>query len=50
MKVVVDHIGIAVADLDAALAFYRDALGLEIPFSFLTLKAGFNGTPKEFAR
>ena len=24
-----DHIGIAVADLDAALAFYRDALGLE---------------------
>ena len=30
MKVVVDHIGIAVADLDAALAFYRDALGLEI--------------------
>lgn len=30
MKVVVDHIGIAVADLGAALAFYRDALGLEI--------------------
>ena len=30
MKVVLDHIGIAVADLDAALAFYRDALGLEI--------------------
>ena len=30
MKVTVDHIGIAVADLGAALAFYRDALGLEI--------------------
>jgi methylmalonyl-CoA/ethylmalonyl-CoA epimerase len=30
MKVVLDHIGIAVKDLDAALAFYRDALGLEI--------------------
>jgi methylmalonyl-CoA/ethylmalonyl-CoA epimerase len=30
MKAVLDHIGIAVKDLDAALAFYRDALGLEI--------------------
>lgn len=30
MKAILDHIGIAVADLDAALAFYRDALGLEI--------------------
>ena len=30
MKVVLDHIGIAVKDLSAALAFYRDALGLEI--------------------
>ena len=30
MKVTVDHIGIAVADLGAALAFYRDALGLEV--------------------
>lgn len=30
MRAVLDHIGIAVADLDAALAFYRDALGLEI--------------------
>src|SRR6188474_3277597 len=30
MKAVLDHIGIAVADLSAALAFYRDALGLEI--------------------
>ena len=30
MKVQLDHVGIAVADLDAALAFYRDALGLEI--------------------
>src|SRR5258705_3785285 len=30
MKAVLDHIGIAVRDLPAALAFYRDALGLEI--------------------
>jgi methylmalonyl-CoA/ethylmalonyl-CoA epimerase len=30
MKVTLDHIGIAVADLQQALAFYRDALGLEI--------------------
>jgi methylmalonyl-CoA epimerase len=30
MKATLDHIGIAVGDLDAALAFYRDALGLEI--------------------
>ncbi len=30
MKARLDHIGIAVADIDAALAFYRDALGLEI--------------------
>src|ERR1051326_3370827 len=30
MKVTLDHVGIAVADLGAALAFYRDALGLEI--------------------
>ena len=30
MKATLDHIGIAVADLRAALAFYRDALGLEI--------------------
>src|SRR5262245_50247094 len=30
MKTVLDHIGIAVSDLTAALAFYRDALGLEI--------------------
>jgi methylmalonyl-CoA/ethylmalonyl-CoA epimerase len=30
MKPVLDHIGIAVADLDAALAFYRDALGLDV--------------------
>ena len=27
---VLDHVGIAVSDLDAALAFYRDALGLDI--------------------
>ena len=30
MKAVLDHIGIAVRDLPAALRFYRDALGLEI--------------------
>jgi len=30
MKAVLDHIGIAVGDIAAALAFYRDALGLEI--------------------
>ena len=30
MKAVLDHVGIAVKDLREALAFYRDALGLEI--------------------
>ena len=30
MKAVLDHVGIAVGDLSAALAFYRDALGLEV--------------------
>jgi methylmalonyl-CoA epimerase len=30
MKAVLDHVGIAVRDLPAALSFYRDALGLEI--------------------
>jgi methylmalonyl-CoA epimerase len=30
MKVALDHIGIAIGDLDEALAFYRDALGLEV--------------------
>ena len=30
MRAVLDHLGIAVRDLPAALAFYRDALGLEI--------------------
>lgn len=30
MKATLDHIGIAVANLDEALAFYRDALGLEV--------------------
>jgi methylmalonyl-CoA epimerase len=30
MKAVLDHVGIAVSDLPAALVFYRDALGLEI--------------------
>jgi methylmalonyl-CoA/ethylmalonyl-CoA epimerase len=30
VKARLDHIGIAVADLGQALAFYRDALGLEV--------------------
>jgi len=30
VKATLDHIGIAVADLDTALEFYRDALGLDI--------------------
>jgi methylmalonyl-CoA epimerase len=30
MKATLDHVGIAVRNLDEALAFYRDALGLEI--------------------
>src|SRR3954471_19946557 len=30
MKATLDHVGIAVKDLDAALAFYRDALGLHV--------------------
>jgi methylmalonyl-CoA/ethylmalonyl-CoA epimerase len=30
MKATIDHIGIAVSDLAAALSFYRDALGLEV--------------------
>ena len=30
MKVVLDHVGIAVNDLAASLAFYRDVLGLEV--------------------
>jgi len=30
MKAVLDHVGIAVKDLDAALGFYRDALGLHV--------------------
>ena len=29
-KPTLDHIGIAVKDLEAALTFYRDALGLEV--------------------
>jgi methylmalonyl-CoA epimerase len=32
VKAVLDHIGIAVDDLAAALAFYRDALGLDVEF------------------
>jgi methylmalonyl-CoA epimerase len=30
MRAVLDHVGIAVADVEKALAFYRDALGLEV--------------------
>src|SRR5437867_3994552 len=30
MKATLDHIGIAVSDLQSALGFYRDALGLEV--------------------
>jgi len=30
VRAVLDHVGIAVGDITAALAFYRDALGLEI--------------------
>ena len=30
MKAILDHVGIAVKDVDAALAFYRDALGLHV--------------------
>lgn len=30
MKAVLDHVGIAVADVNEALAFYREALGLEV--------------------
>jgi methylmalonyl-CoA epimerase len=30
MKAILDHVGIAVSDLQAALTFYRDTLGLEI--------------------
>ena len=30
MKAVIDHIGVAVSDLNASLRFFRDALGLEL--------------------
>ncbi|MBA3640685.1 MAG: methylmalonyl-CoA epimerase [Acidobacteriota bacterium] len=30
MKATIDHIGIAVGDLNASLAFFKDALGLEL--------------------
>ena len=30
MKATIDHIGIAVADIAASLAFFRDALGLDV--------------------
>src|SRR5687767_10394137 len=33
MNAILDHVGIAVQDLDKALAFYRDALGLRVESS-----------------
>ena len=30
MKATIDHIGIAISDLDASLRFFRDAIGLEL--------------------
>lgn len=30
MKVILDHVGIAVTDLEASLAFFRDGLGLDV--------------------
>src|SRR5688500_7432563 len=30
MKATLDHVGIAISSLDAALRFYRDALGLDV--------------------
>src|SRR5688572_33148301 len=33
MKAVLDHIGIAVGDLQASLAFFRDVLGLHVEVS-----------------
>ncbi len=33
MKAVLDHVGVAVADLGQSLAFFRDALGLEVSHS-----------------
>jgi len=30
MRVILDHVGIAVSDMSAALAFFRDALGLDV--------------------
>jgi methylmalonyl-CoA epimerase len=33
VKAILDHVGIAVGDLASALAFYRDALGLEVEAS-----------------
>ena len=30
MKAILDHVGIAVADLESSLAFFRDGLGLEV--------------------
>ncbi len=43
-------LGCSLSGFTAAFESGADALSLEMPFSFLTLKAGFNGAPKEFAR
>jgi methylmalonyl-CoA/ethylmalonyl-CoA epimerase len=42
MKATLDHVGIAVSSIDEALAFYRDALGLEIE--------GFEDVPSQRVR
>ena len=42
MKATLDHIGIAVRNLDEALAFYRDALGLDV--------GGLEEVPSEHVR
>ena len=33
MKAVLDHVGIAVSDLQASLAFFKDVLGLHVEMS-----------------
>ena len=30
MKAIIDHVGVAISDLDESLAFFKDALGLEL--------------------
>jgi len=52
MKAVLDHVGIAVRDIEAALAFYRDALGLEVeaPEEVLTQRVRARHIPVGGAR